>query len=167
MPLSASGIEKSGSKTILVRMGLFSLLCLGIPNLSVCPFRAYAITFRVIRNANLAQNYKKIRIYAKKMQKNLVMSKKSSTFAPAFRKTTIRMVPSGRKPAKRLRTEKRSTEHRRNRATRSRVTRSSDASGAIAQLVEQRTENPCVTGSIPVGTTEIETQTSLFFCTQN
>ena len=26
--------------------------------------------------------------------------------------------------------------------------------GAIAQLVEQRTENPCVTGSIPVGTTE-------------
>ena len=64
------------------------------------------------------------------MQKNLVMSKKSSTFAPAFRKT--------------------STPH-----------------GAIAQLVEQRTENPCVTGSIPVGTTEIETQTSLFFCTQN
>ena len=27
--------------------------------------------------------------------------------------------------------------------------------GAIAQLVEQRTENPCVTGSIPVGTTSI------------
>ena len=27
------------------------------------------------------QNYKKIRIYAKKMQKNLVNSKKSSTFA--------------------------------------------------------------------------------------
>ena len=26
--------------------------------------------------------------------------------------------------------------------------------GAIAQLVEQRTENPCVTGSIPVGTTK-------------
>ena len=25
--------------------------------------------------------------------------------------------------------------------------------GAIAQLVEQRTENPCVTGSIPGGTT--------------
>ena len=36
--------------------------------------------------------------------------------------------------------------------------------GAIAQLVEQRTENPCVTGSIPVGTTKKETQTSLFFC---
>ena len=26
--------------------------------------------------------------------------------------------------------------------------------GAIAQLVEQRTENPCVAGSIPAGTTE-------------
>ena len=26
--------------------------------------------------------------------------------------------------------------------------------GAIAQLVEQRTENPCVLGSIPSGTTE-------------
>ena len=25
--------------------------------------------------------------------------------------------------------------------------------GTLAQLVEQRTENPCVTGSIPVGTT--------------
>ena len=27
------------------------------------------------------------------------------------------------------------------------------ADGAIAQLVEQRTENPCVAGSIPAGTT--------------
>ena len=27
-------------------------------------------------------------------------------------------------------------------------------SGAIAQLVEQRTENPCVPGSIPGGTTK-------------
>ena len=26
--------------------------------------------------------------------------------------------------------------------------------GVVAQLVEQRTENPCVTGSIPVDTTE-------------
>ncbi|MBP1631351.1 MAG: hypothetical protein H6Q15_2244, partial [Bacteroidetes bacterium] len=26
--------------------------------------------------------------------------------------------------------------------------------GAIAQLVEQRTENPCVPGSIPGGTTQ-------------
>ena len=28
--------------------------------------------------------------------------------------------------------------------------------GAIAQLVEQRTENPCVPGSIPGGTTKYE-----------
>ena len=39
--------------------------------------------------------------------------------------------------------------------------------GAIAQLVEQRTENPCVTGSIPVGTTlkirELPTKVTLFF----
>ena len=28
--------------------------------------------------------------------------------------------------------------------------------GTVAQLVEQRTENPRVTGSIPVGTTSIE-----------
>ena len=27
--------------------------------------------------------------------------------------------------------------------------------GAIAQMVEQRTENPCVPGSIPGGTTEV------------
>ena len=26
--------------------------------------------------------------------------------------------------------------------------------GTIAQLVEQRTENPCVAGSIPAGTTK-------------
>ncbi len=55
------------------------------------------------------------------------MSKKSSTFAPAFEKEALffrsdfKITPSTR--------------------------------GAIAQLVEQRTENPCVTGSIPVGTT--------------
>ena len=37
--------------------------------------------------------------------------------------------------------------------------------GAIAQLVEQRTENPCVPGSIPGGTTERESykSDSLFF----
>ena len=33
--------------------------------------------------------------------------------------------------------------------------------GAIAQLVEQRTENPCVPGSIPGGTTQEETSTHL------
>ena len=31
---------------------------------------------------------------------------------------------------------------------------SKNKEGAIAQLVEQRTENPCVPGSIPGGTTE-------------
>ena len=31
--------------------------------------------------------------------------------------------------------------------------RKRDKHGAIAQLVEQRTENPCVPGSIPGGTT--------------
>ena len=35
--------------------------------------------------------------------------------------------------------------------------------GAIAQLVEQRTENPCVPGSIPGGTTE-KPQKNYFFC---
>ncbi len=35
--------------------------------------------------------------------------------------------------------------------------------GAIAQLVEQRTENPCVPGSNPGGTTEREVNASLFF----
>ena len=30
--------------------------------------------------------------------------------------------------------------------------------GALAQLVEQRTENPCVPGSIPGGTTFIKPQ---------
>ena len=29
-----------------------------------------------------------------------------------------------------------------------------ECSGVIAQLVEQRTENPCVPGSIPGGTTK-------------
>ena len=28
--------------------------------------------------------------------------------------------------------------------------------GTIAQLVEQRTENPCVAGSIPAGTTDLK-----------
>ena len=38
--------------------------------------------------------------------------------------------------------------------------------GAIAQLVEQRTENPCVPGSIPGGTTKKESYNivTLFFC---
>ena len=36
--------------------------------------------------------------------------------------------------------------------------------GAIAQLVEQRTENPCVPGSIPGGTTESPDSSGFFFC---
>ena len=32
--------------------------------------------------------------------------------------------------------------------------------GAIAQLVEQRTENPCVPGSIPGGTTSVKAESS-------
>ena len=38
--------------------------------------------------------------------------------------------------------------------------------GTVAQLVEQRTENPRVTGSIPVGTTKTRKagQCSAFFC---
>ena len=33
------------------------------------------------------------------------------------------------------------------------IPRIAEMEGAIAQLVEQRTENPCVPGSIPGGTT--------------
>ena len=36
--------------------------------------------------------------------------------------------------------------------------------GTIAQLVEQRTENPCVAGSIPAGTTKNLNQKWLGFC---
>ena len=44
------------------------------------------------------------------------------------------------------------------------------SNGAIAQLVEQRTENPCVPGSIPGGTTppfirEVLARGFLFFVT--
>ena len=41
----------------------------------------------------------------------------------------------------------------------------SQINGAIAQLVEQRTENPCVPGSIPGGTTQDGREFSpVFFC---
>ena len=40
-------------------------------------------------------------------------------------------------------------------------TRYGKQDGAIAQLVEQRTENPCVPGSIPGGTTENEAVTEM------
>ena len=65
-----------------------------------------------------------MQVFAKKIQKNLVMSKKSSTFAAAFEKK---------------------------------------APGAIAQLVEQRTENPCVPSSILGGTTKKRPDKGRFF----
>ena len=34
--------------------------------------------------------------------------------------------------------------------------------GTLAQLVEQRTENPCVPGSIPGGTTKTQTMSGFF-----
>ena len=37
-----------------------------------------------------------------------------------------------------------------------------DFDGVVAQLVEQRTENPCVTGSIPVNATRREVQNECF-----
>ena len=78
-----------------------------------------------------------MRIYAKKMQKNLVISKKSSTFAPAF--------------GERLNTD-------------SSILK---AKGAIAQLVEQRTENPCVPSSILGGTTKRDSKLGLFLLNKN
>ena len=43
-------------------------------------------------------------------------------------------------------------------------TRFEKINGAIAQLVEQRTENPCVPGSIPGGTTQKDFRdTEVFF----
>ena len=43
-----------------------------------------------------------------------------------------------------------------------------NVSGVIAQLVEQRTENPCVPGSIPGGTTkERDAKAPLSFCGAN
>ena len=47
------------------------------------------------------------------------------------------------------------------------ITVTTTKKGAIAQLVEQRTENPCVPGSIPGGTTEnkrVTISSSLFLC---
>ena len=38
------------------------------------------------------------------------------------------------------------------------------SAGAIAQLVEQRTENPCVRGSIPRGTTTLGNPEGFLFC---
>ena len=69
--------------------------------------------------------------FSKKIPFYLVVSKKYCTFAPANEeKTFLSGVVIGWRF----------------------YTRS--AFGAIAQLVEHRTENPCVTGSNPVGTTK-------------
>ena len=82
-----------------------------------------------------------MRIFAKKMQKNLVISKKSSTFAPAFVRRAFFMPPSGGGQFPRL---------------------TGTLPGAIAQLVEQRTENPCVPSSILGGTTKKRPQGRFF-----
>ena len=65
------------------------------------------------------------KIIQKKLQKNLAISEKGSNFA---------------------------TQTRNNDA--SKEFEANLKQGAIAQLVEQRTENPCVPGSIPGGTTK-------------
>ena len=72
------------------------------------------------------------------------MSKKSSTFAPAIRKN-------------------KQQNRRKSGIVKQLRGRFFRLYGAIAQLVEQRTENPCVTGSIPVGTTK-KTAHAVFFC---
>ena len=43
------------------------------------------------------------------------------------------------------------------------ATRNCGKDGAVAQSVEQRTENPCVAGSIPAHTTQQEPQKCGFF----
>ena len=77
------------------------------------------------------------------MQKNLVISKKSSTFAPAFVRRAL-FAPSGGGQFPRF---------------------AGTLPGAIAQLVEQRTENPCVPSSILGGTTK-KRLNGLFFGAQ-
>ena len=73
-----------------------------------------------------------MQVFAKKTLKNLVNSKKSSTFAPAFVRGAYFFALSGGGRFSRL---------------------TGTPPGAIAQLVEQRTENPCVPSSILGGTT--------------
>ena len=64
------------------------------------------------------------KIIQKKLQKNLAISEKGSNFATQTRNNDV-----------------------------SKEFEANLKQGAIAQLVEQRTENPCVPGSIPGGTT--------------
>jgi len=97
IPRRASGMLYFSSNTIRVRIGLSSRLCLGIPNLSVCPFRAYAITLNSIIQANSdnksTKNVPITQVFCIFLRKNLVMSKKSSTFAPAFRSNPLNWGP--------------------------------------------------------------------------
>ena len=92
------------------------------------------------------QNYKKYTKNAsffKKNTKKFGHVKKKQYFCIRFRSKSIFYAPSGGSQFPRL---------------------TGTLPGAIAQLVEQRTENPCVTGSIPVGTTQKkETISGLFF----
>ena len=83
-----------------------------------------------------------MQVFVKKMQKNLVMSIFCSTFAPAFvRGASFALSGGGRF---------------------SRLT--GTPPGAIAQLVEQRTENPCVPSSILGGTTKNDLIRVVFWC---
>ena len=81
--------------------------------------------------------------FVKKIKKYLVMSKKSSTFAPAFGKTDNPHGPSGRKPAERLRTEERGE--------------------SVAQQVEHIPFKDGVLGSSPSWFTEREFRLSFLF----
>ena len=64
----------------------------------------------------------------------------TSTFTPDWK---IHIKNNDKKSAKNLHSQKKSH-----------TFAEQNQNGAIAQLVEQRTENPCVPGSIPGGTTE-------------
>ena len=81
-----------------------------------------------------------MQVFIKKSLKNLHISKKSSTFALAFVRRAIFALSDGGRF--------------------SRLT--GTPPGAIAQLVEQRTENPCVPSSILGGTTKNDLQRSFF-----
>ena len=100
----------------------------------------------------------------KKCKKICVSQKKAVPLHPLFEKQRSASSRSGHKPAERLWTEER--EHGENSYERflSRIVLSRcSREGAIAQLVEQRTENPCVPSSILGGTTERDFRVSFLF----
>ena len=98
------------------------------------------------------------------MPKYLLNSKKSSTFAPAFQEKQIGRSPWGPRKSADFWGERRPRETYLIRRGRMAV-RGSRTRGAIAQLVEQRTENPCVPSSILGGTTK-KRLNGLFFGAQ-